>query len=85
MTGLETYMSENGWTLSRGKTTDWNTYDNCGRLWKNSNGGIIIVGLLAQPTRVGLIYPLVILNGKYIESLPTSGFESFLNILLTLN
>ena len=82
MTGLETYMQDNGWTLTHGKTSEWNTYDNCSRSWLHDSGKAITIGLWAKPTRVGLMHPMLteLIDGerKLVESLPSSEYKKWL-------
>jgi hypothetical protein len=53
MTGFERYLQEKGYSLTSGKTSEFNTYDNTGRSWVK-DGYFITVGLIDQPTRIGI-------------------------------
>ena len=82
MTGLETYMQNNGWTLTQGSTKEWNTYDNCNRSYQHISGKRLLIGLLAKPTRVGGILPMVYREGELIEALPVDDYDKFLDMYL---
>ena len=83
MTGLENYMTGNGWTLTHGKSSEWNTYDNCNRSWLHTNGKRVLIGLYAKPTRVGLLLPMLteFIDGEHkpVDHLPSGNYKEWLD------
>lgn len=58
-TEFERYMVQAGYKLTGGKGSDFNTYDNCNHSYSNGTHSFII-GLIAGPTRIGMIIPSMI-------------------------
>lgn len=63
MIAFEKFLIANGFELAAGSEKDFNTYDNCGRSYKNKDGKICTVGLWAKPTRIGITHPCIVLDG----------------------
>lgn len=58
MTGFEKYLLEKGWVLTGGTGGEFSTFGNISNRYENEKGKIISIGLLAQPTRIGIFHPL---------------------------
>jgi len=62
MIAFEIFLQENGFDIVAGSVGPFNTYNNTSRSWKNKDGKSCLVGLYANPTRIGIIYPYVYLD-----------------------
>ena len=85
MTGFEKYMQESGFVLFEGSSKPFCTFDNCSRAYQDNKGHRFLIGLYAQPTRIGIISPLVEWKGQVFDFTPTEDmYESFYNQILKL-
>jgi len=72
MTGLQTYLCNNGWVKTRGNG-NYNTYTNVSNTYKKDNK-IIIIGLI----RIGENNTIVITH-PIVDFLPTSDYDEYLD------
>lgn len=80
MTGFEIYLESKGYELISGKYGDFSTYKSCSRLFHNKiDNSYCCVGLYAEPTRIGIISPVIYIENKIFSNLPVeSQFEEIL-------
>lgn len=71
MTGFEHFLETKGYKLIHGRLGDFSTYGNVCRHWINENKDTAcLVGLWAEPTRIGITFPWVYLNGEAFTTNP---------------
>lgn len=73
MTAFEQFLLDKGFK-SIGESKDFNTYDNCSNAYQHPDGRYCSIGLFAQPTRIGIIYPWIFINEESFTLIPTEDF-----------
>ena len=84
MIAFERYLLDNGFESIDG-IKEFNTYDNCMNGYKDARGNYCTVGLFAQPTRIGIIYPQIEFNEEIFTTIPTEDmFEEIMKQVIRL-
>ena len=82
MTAFEIFMKSKGFEFRQGSLKEFNTYNNVSRSWVDKEGSSYLIGLYAQPTRIGVLSPSIFIDGQLFTSLPTeSQFQNIYNII----